>query len=456
MAEVVEPVAPDHQKAWNAISSGTMKDARNHSSAMLTKLQQYEAAEAAQKAATQESAAAEKEAIQKAAKKRIKCHEAVVEVSTKSIQNIEEAMQVMEGVAGRLKQERYLRFADKQVNDRRSELRDKRPVTETFKDRLQIDLAVERNALETSRKEIQEREKDVKTFHEELATLRAQISNDTGIRRLKVEHESVALRPSLAASGPDRTKKKDDNALPPIAGAEQPDSPKNEADNDLHTTQKKEKEPKIDVSHIDLPLSGPEARQHNDKCAVLMEKVDSFVEKSDAAISKSRREAKVATTAVTKSMTKRTIDLAGLEKTLKQHIADVQYAMIQAERSLDKQKKRLDGKDEMKKQKYDETVALHEKLTKTKNTLVQDLRAKIEALNIDNSCRRITPQVASVPSDQGRPSSGNKTKGGKKLNNSASAPSITINPNDNVAEPASPTPASSKTLKAAGASVAAG
>merc|ERR1719221_2129928 len=50
-----------------------------------------------------------------------------------------------------------------------------------------------------------------------------------------------------------------------------------------------------------------------------------------------------------------------------------------------------------------------EDLKTSRRTLVEDLRSKVSALDIDNSCRRVTPQMASEP---------------RKLQNSSSMPNL--------------------------------
>merc|ERR1719409_785165 len=139
-------------------------------------------AEAADKAAAVEQEAAKKEAVKNDAKKRIKKHEVVVVKSIAAITTIEEAMQKLEDTMTKLTHERYARFADSQVNQRRSEIRAKRPAAEAFNDQLEKDLAAEKACLVKSRAELLEREKDVKKFHAEFAVARKELSYDTGAR----------------------------------------------------------------------------------------------------------------------------------------------------------------------------------------------------------------------------------------------------------------------------------
>lgn len=417
---------PANHAAWSKYSNSVMVRARNQSMDMLTRLQHYEAAEAANKRAAQEQAARAKEAVKKAAKSRVDAHTTVINSSQQIIRDIEDAMQRLEDVLSRLTHERYARFADLQVNVRRTDLRDKRPAPENFKDQLALHLDEEKKGLLKSREEILVREGEIKKFHKELALCRTELSRDTGYRRLEVEHElaemkavvqgRVDLAPlegdpdgaglPLDPSGPLPPVPGATGQLPPVPGAAPPApaAPAAPASNEA---------PPPDAGNEAAPPTGEDPQVYIKRATNLLTKVDNFCVKSEDAIVRSRREGYVVTAQVTKSLARRTVDLAVMKKSLEQHIADVNYAIGQAQRSIAKQEKRIDPNDKIKMEKLKQTKACLGDMLRTRAQLTEDLRFKIDALNIDNQCRRVTPQVAAE-----------RPKSGKKLGRISSAPNF--------------------------------
>mmetsp|Transcript_6705 Transcript_6705/g.14613 ORF Transcript_6705/g.14613 Transcript_6705/m.14613 type:complete len:300 (-) Transcript_6705:67-966(-) len=173
---------------------------------------------------------------------------------------------------------------------------------------------------------------------------------------------------------------------------------------------------------------GPEGFVLIKRCIELLSNVDSFIEKSEDAIQRSRRDARIVTTLVSKSLARRTFDLSSMKKSLEQHIGDVNYAIAQAERGVEKQEKRIPPSDKVRQQKLHDTKLLLKDLLKTRRELVEDLRCKICALDLDNACRRVTPQIASekkrVRADSRPRSAAGTQRSG--LNNSASAPCLQV------------------------------
>jgi len=539
------PCSPENHTKWVAVTSTTLSKARNQASTMLTRLQNYEAAEAAAKGAAMEQAKREKEALQAKARGRIKMHEAIIDGSAKGIRAIEDAVYMLEGVLSDLTHERYARFADTQVNQKRSDIRGKRPISETYKDFLDTNLEKEKHVLSGSRTELLQREAEVRTKVKDLQEQRNKLSYDIGARRLQVEFEQHLLRPGFSApvsppspaeprqdqdagnqqapdqtmlpgvpgaekaektsgarrsekaggeapdqttppgapgaekaekpSGARRSEKAgseapDQTTLPGVPGAEKAEKPSSAKKSEKAGSEKpcrncqgsgvdeKTGKPctfcavgreKFKAYIASLPLSGEEAMANVKKTDQMLANVDEFCAKSAAAIEKSRGEGLVATSAVTKALAKRTIDMHDLKRNLEEHIRDVNYAIVQAERSLEKQAKRLDPKDTSKKEQMEATQDLLAQLRQTKKKLVQDLRSKIAALDLDNSCRRVTPQVAA----EQKP--GTNTRSLTRLSNaSASAPNLNRKLSGSLAADGdngtSKSPGSSKTLKTAG------
>merc|ERR1711972_787587 len=131
---------------------------------------------------------------------------------------------------------------------------------------------------------------------------------------------------------------------------------------------------------------------------------------SDKVISRIRHESAVMTKRAAEALKKNTMQLTTLKSQFEEHVKEVDIAITKAFRVLVREEERLDLAKDIKAQqdKIEQLRSSVEELRASKKSLMDDLRCKIAALDIDNSCRRITPQVAS-----------DKTK---KLQASASAP----------------------------------
>lgn len=359
---------------------------------ILTRLQKYDAAEAAQKNAAMENTKREQERFKNKAKRRVKEHEEVIAGSQECIQQIEESITRLEDVLSRVTHERYARFADMQVNLRRQEYRDKRPPAESFKDALQAALSGEQQCLNGIRNELLAREEEIKSRKEILGDLRVELSRDAATRRLKVEHELASLKPMVLVEMMDK-----EHANP----------------SQDRGTQNSDPRGIINKGYENLA------------------NVDEYIIRSNEAIARSRQESRVVTKQVMTSLEKRCGDMTALKKSLEEHLADVDYAIDQAERGLGKYEKRLNPRSTDyvdKKAKVDAGKAVLLELQQTKADIVRDLRCKITALDIDNACRRVTPQIASE-AKQGKAATvggaaGSTPSSPSTTRNSASAPNL--------------------------------
>mmetsp|Transcript_64026 Transcript_64026/g.152697 ORF Transcript_64026/g.152697 Transcript_64026/m.152697 type:complete len:476 (-) Transcript_64026:75-1502(-) len=412
-------------QTWRDKTRKTMQQARIQSADLLSRMQKYDAAEAANKLALMEATRREKERLKMKAKNRIKAHHEAIDGSTRCIRDIEDAMTRLEDVASKLTHERYARFADLQVCLRRLECREKRPDPEQFRDYLQASLESEKQMLNAIRKELLERESELKSRVEALYELRRELSYDTGVRRLQVEHENKNIKASVS--------------LPALASAQARESP-SARDSPKESTMVKEptmgKEPTGGAAMEEpaSPTSGdaapplPSEESHQvtgnqpliEKAEKIIEEVDNMCTRSEEVIRRSQKDSRFMTKSVNACLARRTAELAAIKRNLEDHVADVNYAIGQAERNIEKYYKRLNPRDSSKKAKVDSANEVLEDLKRTKADLVTDLHHKIHALDIDNTCRRITPQVASE--QKRRQSAPNGGSG--KLGSSASSPNL--------------------------------
>jgi hypothetical protein len=393
---------PATGKAWSKLTTTKIQRGKAQSSDILTRLQRLDCEEAAAKGAALEQANREAERVKMLAKGRIRKHQVIINDSQSCILAIQESMQRLADVLSRTRHERYKRFADSQVNDRRQELRDKRPAPEAWKDPLQTNLFREKSMLANARKELMECESEVSKFLEELEKLRAALSYDTGARRLKVEHEMHLLKPKVEDPSAPAASKKDAPVCleatdePAAADAATTSAETATVAADMETTAETAAAAKSSnhAALPELPLDGAEARQHVTKTTAMLGRVENFIQKSMDAIRRSNTEGFDATRAVEKSLSKRTVQLNDMKKELEENILNVRYAITEGKKGVEKFNKRLDPRDTEKAAKIENAQKVLDNLCKSEAALVDDLRTKTKALVLDNSCRRVTPTVA--------------------------------------------------------------
>jgi hypothetical protein len=125
----------------------------------------------------------------------------------------------------------------------------------------------------------------------------------------------------------------------------------------------------------------------------LQQVVLSFCQKSDAEIQRQRNMCSRANEKVLACFQKRWAENEALKKNLEQQIAEMETAIIAAEKSLVRLKKRIDHYGETDLQsKYDNAAAVLQKLRGSKQELEEDFHRKLVSLKIDECCRKITPE----------------------------------------------------------------
>lgn len=395
MAEAPAPTSPssgappDNQAKWLATSDHNMIQARNLTSMMLSVVRNNEIVEAANKDASMESAKREREVAKAKVYNQARAHEAVISVSFKCIQDIEDAILQTEDSLTKLTHERYKGFANLQVCERRQELREKRPLGETFKDALTDALADERKDLEKARKELFEMEGSGKQIIADMLSKRSFLSHDTGERRLLMMHDISTLKPQLGNDAPgashgashgasQNVPVTEANNQPPAEGAP-PAAPAPPPVAQSEEQKKAEKESK-ELIQSTLKLL-ERAAQHRHKTLDLVFKV-----KQDRDRSCQRTE---------DAMARRTTELAEMKKMLEKHALDVEAAILRAERALERTERRLDKGNKAKMDKFAQDKTLLDQLRAARKKLQDDIRNKFAALEIDNMCRRVTAAKAS-------------------------------------------------------------
>jgi len=410
-------------KSWQSASDSRMRKAQFLCSDMLGRLQRYENAEIANKKAQEDLDNKAKDRAKKEARKRIQDHARMIDRCKVAMVLIDDAVTRLEACLSKLVHERYARFADLQVCELRLKHREGRPDQENFKDNLHANLESEQKVLATCREEMMAREEQVTSKLEVLVPLRKDLAKDMATRRLIIEHEMTNLRP--AKSSHKVKPGGSDCSLPKIADAKPADEAAGNVATPTQSTMSLDHSGGMEASttsvhhHVDNEVS----LKMITETEKLLDGVEEFMDKGDEAIKKSKRTSGVVTKAVENSLTARTRHLQELKSSLESRVLDVSYAIQTAERELHKYERRLEAGDAAKRSTLQSHRQVLAELEKTKADLIEDLRHKTRALNIDNTCRRVTPQVAASASQkEGRPSSASTKPGAESSPPSPSSP----------------------------------
>ncbi|CAJ1364679.1 unnamed protein product, partial [Effrenium voratum] len=299
----------------------------------------------------------------------------VINEAQRSIRDIEEAITQVEGSVTRLVHMRYARFADLKVCEKRLQLRERRPARENFADSVDEALNRERAVLERARQDLLTLEAEAQRYLSDLQAMRIELSRDTGARRLQVESELAHMR---SATGP---------SLPEV------------------------NKPAHQVIKL---LTEEEAKSLKERSVAVIARSNQLPGRAERLTLRIRQEGEQATKRSGKQLAAKTRELSEFKKHLEENIRGVEHTHSQACQALTKEEGRLEtvmGDKALQdtKMRVEELRAMVQELQQTQQALVEELRCKAAALEIDNSCRRVTPQAAAEP---------------PKLTSSASAPNF--------------------------------
>jgi hypothetical protein len=150
-----------------------------------------------------------------------------------------------------------------------------------------------------------------------------------------------------------------------------------------------------------LRQSMTEAANHRDTMSGLIKEaldlnnhVDDLGRQSDSLIAQSQREAAQANRQVVLLLERNTLETTELTKKIRSRITDADSALAVAEKMLGKSRKKLNPDDGEAMAKLMESETAVEELRTTRRDLQEDLYRKTVTLNIDEQCRRVTPQWA--------------------------------------------------------------
>jgi chromosome segregation ATPase len=278
------------------------------------------------------------------------------QVTKMAINTVETAIQKASGAVHKLQHERQKKWAGLKVCEWRIALRQRRPPQELFNDHLQEALEAEVQALNGSRAVIAEKIAQGKAIIEDCEANKARLTRNV---RYMVTYGTGKV--------PDHAEAEASTEAPTQTEEAPPGPPR----------------PAVPASNEGLLKRAPG----------LMQVVIGFCQKSDAEIQKQRNMCTRANEKVLACFQKRWAENEALKKNLEQQIAEMEAAIVAAEKSLVRIKKRIDHYQEVDLQpKYDNAAAVLQKLRGSKHELEEDFHRKLVSLKIDECCRKITPE----------------------------------------------------------------
>jgi len=321
-----------------------------------------------------ESQQREQERALKQVRSRMQENLGSIRFSEKRIQGSDEAITKASSCLRKLQHERYARYAALQVCDRRLELRQERPEEEQVKDIAQEALESEQKTLTVARQQLFELEEQARNLLKELSGIRNRLTADAANRRFAVELDRAAIISISTGGGATSA---------PVHGHDMLEAG---ADNPLDT------------------------KELHKKAVDLEESVDQLCQKTDSKIFQTRQECLRSSAKVENALMHNCKNLSDLGKELKDQAKEVDYTILQAERSLWRNKKKVGANDKVAQSKFDSTTSLLGDLRQTRQMLQNDIACKTVSLVVDENCRKVTPQKASC---RRRPaSSGARVQGG--------------------------------------------
>jgi len=350
MITTMQAPAPKNSDEWLRATQANMFRVESLTANVFAKVNENKAAEEGARKAMQDYAKHEREKQRIKVHAKVKVHQEFIGLAMKCMKEIEYAIVQVEGAQGRLTAERYARFAETKVCENRLQLRAKRPPQELFRDEVQRQLEKQVENLNTARQDLLKQEQEAKRYVLELKQKFETLAKDIGNRRF-------AMRIDLGT----------------IAAGEELD---------LHVTE--------DIS--DKRSKQIEARAYEVAAAGLVlsaysvELVKSIKTKS-AEIDKQ----------VMLSLKLHTKELAVMKSSLARKVIESETAIDKAGTQLRHMEERVKQGDPAMAELVSTMKALLRDLNATRSKTIEDVRSKTAALDIDNSCRKVTPAMAADP-----------------------------------------------------------
>lgn len=356
--------APRNKDDWQRSTRANLLRVDSLTRNVFERINANSAAEQAARMAVQEAKTEEKKKQHKKVHSQVKVHQEFIRKSHKCMKEIDHGVSQVSGAKDRLVAERYARYAEKKVCEHRLQLRSKRPGPELVRDDVQRLLEKQMKVLNSRREELIKNEDNAKRMLQDLQEAYESLGKDIGNRRLAMRYDISTIS----------------------AGAG--DLYKSEDINDSRSDAITEKAYKVGVGGLTFCHT----------CEDLVKEI----KRESAAISKQ----------VDLGVTLHTKELAGIKSNLATQIVEAEGAVEKAQRQLKQMEQRAEVGSPMQ-EAVTQMRALVRDLQANRRNAIEDLRNKTTALDIDNSVRKVTAQVACEDAP-----------GSKKLQGSSSAPSM--------------------------------
>lgn len=160
-------------------------------------------------------------------------------------------------------------------------------------------------------------------------------------------------------------------------------------------------------SHKPLQLPETDTKAVMQRAVSVIEHAYRFQDQVNQTIPKLRQESEAVVRRTAKTLASRTRELSAIQKTLQGNVKDVDQTLFQATQAFEKEEWKLENVPSDQKQAKEHAQsrvadlrAMVDELKATRSRVLEELRCKAAALEVDNSCRRVTPQMASEPKKQ--------------------------------------------------------
>jgi len=362
---MAEAATPESFKQWWSNSEDGMKEARLATRDLLLNLRKNQVEEASKPDAGLDQVVREQKEKKEKVYTQAAKHMDVINTAADCVQNVERALTQTNDSIVQLTHELYKGQANNQINELRQELRNNRPTAENFKDSLSEALSSEHKILSSNRAELLALKEDGKDIVSKLREQRSVLSAHTGERRVGMLRDIGTLNEKVTM-------------VP--EGDDENNSPK----------AKKHAGPVI----RDVPTLDSEGDSVIKACLQLLDRYNTHrgktLETTERCFGK-REEAKSRTE---ETLVKRVEQMSNRREDLEKQLRDVKAAIVKGERELESSYRRLSPADTAKKEKLTADSELLDKLKGVRDKLAEDVKNKVTALEIDNTCKRINAAKA--------------------------------------------------------------
>lgn len=337
---------PRNQEEWQRCTQANLQRVDLLTRNVFERVNANSAAEQAARDKVTEHAKLEKQKQHKKVHTQVKVHQEFIGKAYKCMKEIEHCQSQVNGAIVKLTAERYARFAETKVCEHRLQLRTKRPGPELYRDDAQRLLEKQLSVLNSRREELLKQEDMGKLYLQHLQEAYDGLGKDIGNRRLAMRHDI-----STIAEGEGALYKSEDI-------------------DDKRSDAICEKAYKVGAIGL------------------------TFCHGSDELIKTIKIDSKAIAKQVDTLFGLHTKELAKMKASLAAQIVESEGAIDKAQVQLKHMEQRVEVGSPMQEAITSMKTLLRD-LQANRRNAIEDLRNKTAVLDIDNSCRKVTAQMAS-------------------------------------------------------------